>query len=71
MWVLRLFVLLIAVSLVGCGGADNSVEMPTEPAPPPTSPPQGLGAGATGGGAQVAPAEQAGAAKAPALPSVE
>jgi len=68
MWALRLLVVYLAVSMSGCG-ADTSVEMPAEPAPPPTSPPQG---GLGGPGTQGGPSPQAASsAQAPAVPSVD
>ena len=68
MWAIRLLVVYLVVSISGCG-ADTSVEMPAEPAPPPPGRPQG---GLSGPGTQVGPSTQAGAsAQAPALPSVD
>ena len=68
MWAIRFLVVYLVVSISGCG-ADTSVEMPAEPAPPPTSPPQG---GLSGPGTQGGPSAQAGAsAQAPAPPSVD
>lgn len=44
----------LCVVLSGCGGGSNTVEIPSNPAPPPGAGPAGVGAGDDAGGAQTA-----------------
>jgi hypothetical protein len=43
MWTLRSLFVVFVIGIVGCGGSNTGVEMPKEPAPPPTAPPQNTG----------------------------